>query len=286
MRTYKNKKYENNKTHKKRIKNDNATSPSLKKLHKGYKLYGAKSYTPKEMFKYQSDLKKQHKNDCVSGSFGWFGSLEVALKYKSKDTTSSIYTFVTKTPINLININLKNQNFFKNLFSRTTNNIKPLIYIKKQDINKIKFENKYLKMTTKEKCYYEFCFCFGYISITEQYEFLKLIKYLVENNFINMARRDGSSILNKIILRISYYDVNNLLNEPNNLSINNRLSIYDLDVSAVSNLCSIIPKNIQGIYYNDRTSFWYPYIVNRTNLEEYIIFNPPLILDWKNNNNK
>lgn len=37
-------------------------------------------------------------------------------------------------------------------------------------------------MNTNERCLYEFKFAFGYITVAEQYEFIKLFNFLLEKN--------------------------------------------------------------------------------------------------------
>ena len=59
-------------------------------------------------------------------------------------------------------------------------------------------------MNNKEKALYEFEFIFGYISLKEQYEFLLLIKYLIQNNFIDIMSRKNISLLPKINQKIYY----------------------------------------------------------------------------------
>ena len=275
MPTHKNRKYKKNKTYKKRT-----NTPSIKNLHKGFKLYGAKSYNPKSMFEYQEKKKKQYNNNCVKDSFSWFGNYDVAYKYSLKDKKSTIYEFKTKMPTNLVNLNMKNKDYFKKLFTNTDKELKPLIHIKKNEIENIHYDHKYLNMSIKEQAYYEFCFCFGYITLTEQYDFLGLIKYLIIEKMIDMTRRDGGSLLGKIDLRLAYYKVNHIFSHDKDNTMYNRMSIYSLDVNSISNLCSILPKYIAGAHYGHHASYWYPSIINKTDLEEFIIFNPSKTLMW------
>ena len=60
-------------------------------------------------------------------------------------------------------------------------------------------------MSLNEKALFEFKFCFGYINLKEQYNFLKLLKYLIKNNFIKLFTRNNKSILRKINLKMNYY---------------------------------------------------------------------------------
>ena len=130
-------------------------------------------------------------------------------------------------------------------------------------------------MTPNEKGLFEFKFCFGFINVEEQYEFMKFIKYLIENNFTDIKRRDGKSILNKLKIKIRYYQITSLLGKKEKL---NRLSFYDFDKHAIMNLCKIIHENnmnISGVYQKNDKSFWFPdLVVYRMNIQEYILFNP------------
>ena len=86
-----------------------------------------------------------------------------------------------------------------------------------------KFIKKNLEMTPNEKGLFEFKFCFGFINVEEQYEFMKFIKYLIENNFTDIKRRDGKSILNKLKIKIRYYQITSLLSKKEKLNrINNK----------------------------------------------------------------
>lgn len=37
-------------------------------------------------------------------------------------------------------------------------------------------------MSNNERAYFEFKFAYGYISLEEQYQFMKLVKFLIEKN--------------------------------------------------------------------------------------------------------
>jgi hypothetical protein len=132
-----------------------------------------------------------------------------------------------------------------------------------------------LELTNNQKALYEFKFCFGFINVEEQYEFMRLIKYLIENKLIDVKRRDGTSILSKIKLKIKYYEIASLLGKKEKF---NRLSFYDFDKHAIMNLCKIVQENnmnISGVYQKNDTSFWFPeLIVYKMDIQEYILFNP------------
>ncbi len=131
-------------------------------------------------------------------------------------------------------------------------------------------------MTNNEKALFEFQFAFGYITLVEQFEFLKLIKYLIEHKFIKIDTREGKNVLNKIQLKINYYNVASLISKKKKF---NRISIYYFDKYAIMNLCKIVyhskTYNISGVYQKNDSSFWFPnLLVYKMNIQEYILFNP------------
>ena len=58
-------------------------------------------------------------------------------------------------------------------------------------------------MNNNERALYEFKFVFGYLTIKEQYEFLLLIRFLIKNRHLQIERRTGDSIINKLNLKIN-----------------------------------------------------------------------------------
>ena len=132
----------------------------------------------------------------------------------------------------------------------------------------------YLDMKKNERAYFEFKFAYGYIDVEEQYQFMKLIKFLIENNFTEIHLREGTSILHKIKIKIEYYY---LLNKTNSKKKYNRLSVYLFDKLALSNLCKVIPKyhKIDGVFVKNDESFWFPnLVVYKTDIKEYVLYNP------------
>ena len=133
-----------------------------------------------------------------------------------------------------------------------------------------------IKLTPKEKAYFDFCFAFGYMTIKEQYEFMKFLIYLIENKFTNIYRRDGkSSIIETLYIKTGYYHLNQVEAKDTKY---HRLSIYEPDKSVIMNLCKLVSENslnISGVYQPNTHSFWFPkIIINRIqNIEEYILFN-------------
>lgn len=262
-------KIKNNKTR----KNMSLKLPSLKVLKIGYPLYASKSYEGSTILKYNKEQENKYHDKCLMVNSSWFGDLKVAKSYKTKD--NHIYRWNTKKKTNLLKINLENENFINNIFSQTNIKLIPTIIFKKSDKTKITYYHSYLEMTPNEKVLFEFKFCFGFMSVKEQYEFMKFIKYLIENNFTDIKRRDGKSILYKLKLKINYYKITSLLNKKEKL---NRLSFYDFDKHAIMNLCKIVHEkkmNISGVYQKNDNSFWFPdLIVYKIDIQEYILFNP------------
>lgn len=247
--------------------------PSLKILKKNYPLYASKSYEGSTILKYNKEQEDKYNDKCLMVNSSWFGDLNVAKSYKTKD--NHIYRWKTINKTNLLKINLENKKFIHNIFSQTNIKLTPTVSIKKSKMSKIKYEHSYLKMTSNEQALFEFNFCFGFITVKEQYEFMKFIKYLIDNKITDIKRRDGKSILDKLKIKINYYKVTSLLNKKENL---NRLSFYDFDKHAIMNLCKIIHEknmNISGVYQKNDSSFWFPdFIVYKMDIQEYILFNP------------
>jgi hypothetical protein len=215
----------------------------------------------------------------------WFGDYEEAKHYKTKE--NKIYEWKIKKETHLINMNEKNATFFINLFQKAhpLTKFALAIQIGKPELEKIsklankmsdkRIDTKYLTMKQSEKALYEFQFAYGYICAEEQYQFMKLIRFLIENKIIEINRREGksTSILSKLIAKINYYY---LLNKTNHQS-HNRLSFYLFDKCALNNLCNLLPKKykIEGVFQEDEKSFWFPdLIVYKMNIKEYVLFNP------------
>ena len=247
--------------------------PSFRVLKKGYPLYASKQYEGSTILEYNKNQEIKYHNKCLMQNSSWFGDLIVAKSYKTKDT--HIYKLKTKQVTKLLNINSQNESFINNIFKTSNAKLIPTINLTKEQINKVTYEHSYLNMSPNEKALYEFKFCFGFITVDEQYEFMNLIKYLIENKLIEIKRRNGGSILNKIKIKINYYKVASLLGKKEK---NNRLSFYDFDKHAIMNLCKIVNNkryNISGVYQKNNKSFWFPnFIVYKMDIQEYILFNP------------
>jgi hypothetical protein len=259
----------NNKTK----KNNMSKNCSLRILNTGFPLYASKQYDGSTILEYNKKEELKYHDKCLMTNSSWFGDLGVAKSYKTENT--HIYKWKTKKQIKLLNINTQNEEFIKNIFKTTSAKLIPTIKLTKEQINKIDYANPYLNMSNNEKALYEFQFCFGFITVEEQYEFMKLLKYLLENKFIEIKKRDGKSILNKLIMKLGYYKIGSLLGKKKKM---NRLSFYDFDKHAIMNLCKITNNNnykISGVYQKNDTSFWFPdLIVYKMNIQEYILFDP------------
>lgn len=260
----------NNKTQKKSLTN---RKHSLKILPKGYPLYASKQYKGDTILEYNKSEEMKYNDKCLMQNSSWFGDLDVAKNYRTKDT--HIYRWNIKTPTNLLKTDIKNKSFVENIFKNTKQSLEPTIKIPKDQIKNIKYNHPYLEMSQNERALYEFNFCFGYLTVTEQYKFMKLIKYLLENKIIDLKTRQGDSILKKIKIKIYYYKVGSLFGKK---ELSNRLSFYDFDKHAIMNLCKIVNNSkykIDGVYQKNDTSFWFPdLVVYKMNIQEYILFNP------------
>jgi hypothetical protein len=256
----------------KTIKNK-SPKPSLKILNVGYPLYASKQYEGSTILEYNKSEELKYNDKCLMQNSSWFGDLKVAKSYKTKET--HIYKWKTKKITKLLNINALNEQFVNNLFKKSKIKLTPTISLTKEQLSKINFDHPYLNMTTNEKALYEFNFCFGLITVEEQYEFMKLVEYLIENKFTDIKKRDGGSILKKLKIKTSYYKVASVLGKKEKL---NRLSFYSFDKHAIMNLCKLLHNksyNISGVYQKNDTSFWFPdFIVYKMDIQEYILFNP------------
>jgi hypothetical protein len=248
--------------------------PHLKLLQKGYSLYAAKNHEGDKLLEYKENAEKESGDHCMLENSSWFGDLDVAKSYKTKD--NHIYKWSIKKPTYLLKITNNNEIFIRHIFKNTRIKLVPTIELTNKQLTQINYEHSYLNMTDNEKALFEFEFAFGYITIKEQFEFLKLVKYLIENKFIELDSRTGNSILSKLKLKINYYKVASLVAKKTKY---NRLSFYYFDKYAIMNLCKIVYHNkiynISGVYQKNTNSFWFPdLLVYKMNIQEYILFNP------------
>jgi hypothetical protein len=277
----------NNITKRKRKKNVTKTKSkrnrkySVKILRKGFPLYASKKYEGSAILEYNKEQELKYNDKCLMQNSSWFGDLDVAKSYKTKDT--HIYLWKTMKKVNLLKIDLSNEKWLDDLFLNNKLKFVPTVKftdkkMKKNDNhnnNEFK-DNEYLEMTSNERALFEFKFCFGFIDLKKQYEFMKLLKYLIENGFVDdIKRREGDSIVPKLRRKMKYYNVFSLLHKKDRF---NRLSFYDFDKHAIRNLCKAVKEkgvNIAGVYQSNDDSFWFPdLVVYKMNIQEYILFNP------------
>lgn len=258
----------------------------VKKLKKGFKMYASKSFNGQKILDYTKKQEKKYKKKCIKENLNWFGNLKEAKIYKT--SKNHIYRWKIKKDTNLIKINKKNEDIFSIFFINTSKKLDITILLNKEKLKKSKkliLENKiecpYLDLSHNEKAYFEFQFVFGYMKLKDQVEFLKLCKCLIENNIINIKRRDDHSILSKLNNKINYYLLNPF--KQKYLKINNRLSFYAFDKNVCNNICRIIPSKykIDGIFIPNTKSFWY---INtsfyKRSILEYILFYPHKNLNY------
>ena len=247
--------------------------PSLKKLNVGYPLYASKLYEGSTILEYNRNEELKYHDKCLMQNSSWFGDLNVAKSYKTQNT--HIYKWKVNKITNLLNINSLNNTFVNGIFTKTKIKLTPAIKLTDAQFNKIEYIHPYLNMSPNEKALYEFKFCFGFITVEEQYQFMKFVKYLIENNLLEIKTRKGESILKKMRIKLGYYKITSLLKKKKKL---NRLSFYSFDKHAIMNLCKIVNNNkynISGVYQTNDTSFWFPnLLVYKMNIQEYILFNP------------
>ena len=76
--------------------------PSLKILKIGYPLYASKSYEGSTILKYNKEQEDKYNDKCLMVNSSWFGDLNVAKSYKTKD--NHIYRWKTMTKTYLLKI--------------------------------------------------------------------------------------------------------------------------------------------------------------------------------------
>jgi hypothetical protein len=273
MKTKKHQKTKHSKTKK------NKKDIDLLILKENYPLYASKKHDGDKLLEFKKETEIKTKDSCFLENSSWFGTYDVAKSYKTKET--KLYKFKFKKLTKLIKITKQNEKIFEKFFENSKVELTPCLNINEKIITKIKkkiqgknMPTDFFLLNNNEKALFEFKFAFGYCSLKEQYDFLRLLQFLLEEKFIEINTRQNNSILKKIIIKLNYYKVANLFSNKNKL---NRISIYLFDKYAVSNLCRSLPKNyeIQGIYQPNENSFWFPnFILYKMNIEEFILFNP------------
>ena len=253
--------------------------PKIRNLVKGHPIYAAKSFDGEAILKYTKEQEEKSKDKCLYTNISWFGDLKQAQIYKTSKT--KIYKWLIKKNTKLLVMNRENEKFFEHYFKNYKGELVTTINLKTNELKEARKSLKdtdidyaYLDMSQNEKAYFEFAFAYGYITVDKQYEFMRLIKFLIQNKIIDIQKRDGSSIIDKINIKINYYF---LLNKLNRNKKNNRLSLYSFDKDALINLCRIIPNiyNIDGVYQPNSKSFWFPDLkVYKMDISEYVLYNP------------
>jgi hypothetical protein len=278
MVTKRNNKNQKNKTRKHKL-SSNILKPSLKILKPGYPLYASKKSYGDKILEHTQEEEKKYKDSCLFGNMSWFGDLEQAKSYKTKE--QNIYKWKIKNPTKLLIMNKENEKFFHHYFTNSKLKLSTLINLNDKEIVKAKkmieksnIKCAYFDLTQNERAFFEFKFAYGYISVEEQYQFLKIVKLLINNKFIDIKMREGTSIIKKLNEKIDYYY---FFNKTNKKEMYNRLSIYLFDKYALNNLCKIIPSHfkISGVLQKNTKSFWFPdLVIYKMNIKEYVLFNP------------
>lgn len=252
-------------------------SPSFKILKKGFSIFASKQYDGQEILDFTKEEEKKYKTNCILSNISWFGDYKQAKHYETNDTTIS--KWIIKKDTKLLTTDKYNEKIIKYLFEKTKIKLSITINIKldnelEKKMNEQNISTPYIYMNNNEKAYYEFCFAYGYITLKEQYEFLKFIKFLITNNFIDISMRNGKSIITKLNTKIFYYYY---FNKTSKKEKYNRLSFYMFDKNALYNICKVFSSKyeIDGVFQRNTTSFWFPnLLVYEMDIKEYVLFNP------------
>ena len=118
--------------------------PSLKILKKGYPLYASKQYEGSTILEYNKNEELKYNDKCLMQNSSWFGDLNVAKSYKTKDT--HIYRWTAKKLTKLLNIDNHNEKFIDDIFKSSKTKLTPTINLTKTQLDKIKYEHDYLNM--------------------------------------------------------------------------------------------------------------------------------------------
>ena len=259
-----------NKTKKKKIILELQSASIIKTLPVGFKLYSAKKYKSQEIIDFVKKNRQQKKQVCLIDNLSWLTTKKGSIRYKLYHPTYIMSEWMVKVPTNLLKINHDSYSFLKNLYMNSTIRLQSFLSLKDDAIENIKMKNAhtnpYLFMNHKERCFYEFQFIFGFISVQEQLQFLHFIKECITQGFLK-----DNTLKKKIDNRIILYNFSDLVFYKNKI---NRLPMYFFDKVVVLNLCKLLNKNsqfstqISGIYFYNKKSYF-----DYLNLEEYILFN-------------
>ena len=240
--------------------------PQVKRISAGSVLYAAKSYKGDEIIEHTREIDKKYGGKCNYDAISWFGSLQVAKRYLIFST--QIYKWRVFKPCSLVMVVHSNDGFFEKVFREYSGNLRS--FMTDKNVYRIRGNHEYLGMTENERCYYEFKFIFGYMTVGEQYRFLVLLEHFgMKESFY------------KILGAIKYFEFAGLLYSG---EMFNRISFYELDKHVVLNVCKCLHgMGYEGLYQKKGThSFWYPsFIPYSENMEEYILFNPSRVLEYR-----
>jgi hypothetical protein len=166
-------------------------SPSIKLLKKGFPIYASKKLYGDKILQHTREEEEKYHDSCLFGNMSWFGDLKQAKSYKTPE--QNIYKWTIKNTTRLLVMDKQNENFFDYYFKNTDIKLNPTIELSDEQITKIKkmikelnINTQYLDMSNNERAYFEFKFAYGYISLEEQYQFMKLVKFLIEKKFIDI----------------------------------------------------------------------------------------------------
>ena len=254
-------------------------TPVMHILKKGASIYASKKYSGDEILKYTAEQEKKYHDNCLIDNISWFGDLKQAKSYNSKG--QHVYKWIVKNPTYLLEMNRKNEKMFSCYFNNTTHHLQTVIQLTPSQLKKAKtllkettIKCSYLDMSVNKQALFEFQFAYGYITIEQQYQFMKLVAFLIEHKFLDIKMREGVSIINKLNQKIEYYY---LFNKTYTKQKYNRLSIYLFDKFALRNVCKIMPShyNISGVIQENTNSFWFPdLILYKMDIKEYVLYNP------------
>jgi hypothetical protein len=256
----------NNKTKKKKTVLHHVFNTNIiKTLPVGFKLYSAKKYKSQEIIDFVKKNRQQKKQVCLIDNLSWLTTKKGSIRYKLYHPTYIMSEWMVKVPTNLLKINHDSYSFLKNLYMNSTIRLQSFLSLEENAIEKMKIKsgqkNPYLFMDHKERCFYEFQFIFGFISVEEQLHFLYFIKECITQGILK-----DNTFEKKVNNRIMLYNFSDLMFYKNKI---NRLPMYFFDKIVVLNLCKLLNNGpsystpISGIYFYNKKSYF-----DYLNLEE------------------
>jgi hypothetical protein len=242
-------------------------------IDKNMPIYASKKHTSSEIIAFSNKNFKETKDKCDGRNISWFGNYKVAQEY---GTERDIRQWETTRKIKMLAITADSESYFVNKFLKSKN----LTPITDLVLSKITYDHPYINsMNTTERSLYEFKIAFGYVTIKEQYEFMKLFDFLLGQKYITLVSRN-TYVISSYKLKMYYYRINILKDEKMKYQ---RLSIYHIDKVVLRNLCKIVYSKYDGMYQPNQENFWNPNFLLfqhfRKNIEEYILFRPQEVLE-------